>query len=297
MTRWSAFAFAALVALVGCEGTEGDVLSSLTGDGGVPGEIDAAGGDGDGGMLACDQTPACPPPSAGEVTVCGSIVDLADSSIIEGDSVTVRVFDLLELTTNPTNPDPLVAVAPDECGRFEAGEISSFFPGLIVITTDDDDQLGGEYRRRVASLVDADPGQVVLRNAYALRSDTDSQWATAAGLASGSFADQGTLLPIFIDVTKPPVAPFQGAPVSGVAIDQGGLGGGEDYYFTDSNPLTRTTPSEAAPTTGPNGTGLWTGGLPGSNYDGDKAGCTFESVNGIGLPAFLQAQEMLGTCK
>lgn len=291
----------------GCTGTEGDVLTSLHGDGSVSVPdgsalaIDAASGDAraqsadGGGMCAMDGP--CPTPPLGQITLCGRVLDLADTSPLggaagqAGESVRVRVFDPIALTAGQS---PLLEVQADSCGWYVATGAAGFLT-LVVLLTDDDDEIGGDFQR-VGSLISVSPGQVVRANAFALRTVTDNAWSASAGI-SGTFAGNGSVIPIYVDLNQPAQAPFQGAPVAGVVMTEaGGDPGNDDFYFTDTQPLVRSTIPSSATSTGANGTAILDDSSLPTPIGGTKSGCTFDDVNTITVNNMVLVQELNGTC-
>jgi hypothetical protein len=154
---------------------------------------------------------------------------------------------------------------------------------------------GDGYSRTVA-VISTTLGSPVLANALALTETADQAWADAAGLGGPSFSDVGALLMLFFDVNQPAVFPFQGTPAAGDAItEDGAVQADDDYYFSDTDALTRTIVAPALTVTGPNGSGLIINTAPLSQYTGDRPNCSFDNTNGV-LPGIVQAQEIYGTC-
>src|SRR5262249_28394341 len=122
---------------------------------------------------------------------------------------------------------------------------------------------------------------------FILRHDTDDAWSAAAGdLPAGqTFGSMGVYVPIYIDGQKPPVGPFAGTPTAGVTIiKSGSVIAANHYYFSDSDPPSRTTVSPTQPSTGANGTGLFIN-QPGldpamSGMGAEPTGCTWPSDPG-----------------
>jgi hypothetical protein len=99
--------------------------------------------------------------------------------------------------------------------------------------------------------------------AWVTRHTTDAKWSSSAGV-SPSFGTQGVYVSIFLSGAA--LAPFDATPTPGVtiAIDNPSGTGAErdivdtkDFYFGDSTPLARTTPSSTLAVSGVNGTGLF----------------------------------------
>jgi hypothetical protein len=230
------------------------------------------------------------PHSTPGITICGRVLDLEDTSPVSGQNINVRVFDPIALAAGSS---PLLEVQPDSCGWYVATGAAGFLT-LVVLLTDDED-LGGNFQR-VGSLISVSPGQVVRANAFALRTTTDASWSAAAGI-SGTFAGNGSVMPIYVDLNQPPLAPFQGTPVSGVTVtDNGANPGNDDFYFTDTTPLSRATVSSGAASTGVNGAAILNDQTLPTPVGGNKSGCTFDDVNTITVNSMLLVQELNGSC-
>jgi len=284
------------LALAGCTTTSGDVLVSLNAADGAVGGQDARVNDGGAGKFdasaACAAPPDCPPIAfPGTLSVCGRVIDLATSQPIPGDGViSVSFFNFIDFGGGPS----LGGADVDECGRFVAENVIGVLPGFVVMSADDDDLSGGDYVR-VVSVIDSQVGQVVRANAYALRATREQTWSTTAGVPS-NFDDVGALLPIFVDFNQGPTGYLQGAPVAGVTITQDGSPvTGNDYYFPGGGAVERDTVDPALTTTGADGSGLFVNALVTFEYSGEKAGCTFPTVDGL-LFGAIQVQELVGTC-
>lgn len=276
-----------------CSVTDGDVLRSRS-DAGTP-SFDAA--DSDAG-LDCSLDGPCPLPAAGDFTVCGRVYDLETTEPLTstsalGSALSLSLYDLSEL--DDREDPPIATTTPDECGWYFFAKVPGLVSGAVALTSDDTAQ-DGEVLSWVGSAVEISPGQVRRVNAFALSSATEASWAQSAGLAANSFA-QGSLFTIYSDLSRPPLGPFQGAPVSGVEITRNGVPlGGDDYYFSDPVPLDRRTINPALATTGANGSGLMTGLALSNKASGTKAGCDFVEVIAMTLQPIVQVQEIRGTC-
>jgi len=277
----------------GCVDTEGEVLSTLGGDGGAGTDGGAAADGGpDAAVDPCAAELPCPTPVPGSVTVCGRVLDVETSDAIPGGgNVNVEFFNVVDFEISPSLAD----TEADECGRYVVENIFGALPPFIVASTDDDVLLGGEYVR-VISFVPSTIGSAVRSNVYAMRSATDDAWATASGLGN-TFSDIGSSIFIFIDATAPPVMPFQGAPVSGVTItEEGASAPSRDYYFSDGDQLSRAALAPAQSQTGVDGSGIITGPFPTNEYSGAHGSCTFPDIRGAAISGIVQVQEMLGSC-
>jgi hypothetical protein len=84
-----------------------------------------------------------------------------------------------------------------------------------------------------------------------VRITTDAAWTSTAGdpFDGASFAEKGVIAGIFL---------LEGVPVEGMVLkrDPDGVVPADDFYFSDANPLTRTTVDPLQDATGPNGTAL-----------------------------------------
>jgi len=277
----------------GCVDREGEVLSSVGGDGGA--RADAPLGDAgiatDGDVAPCEEEVACAAePLPGAVTVCGRLLDVETSAYVGDPAVEIRFI-------NPIASDltVLATTHPDACGRFVVDNVLGLLPGYVIVTTDDDNLLGGDYVR-VASMIPVALGNSVRTNVFAMRADTDVAWSAAAGLGDRTFSERGAVVAIFLDARKAPVSPFQGAPIEGVAItEDGAVDAARDHYFADTQPSSRATLAPARALTGANGSAIMTGPLPTHEYSGTHAACVFGEVRGA-IPGLVQVQEMFGTC-
>ena len=292
-------AFALLLACAACSTTEGNVLTTVSGDGGNGGGD--GGGDGDGGagidaMDPCAADGVCTPPMPGDTTLCGRVLDIETSAAIGSGAAEiprVRIFDPLEFAINPTGADAIAEVAPDECGWFSV-TIDALF-GFTVVHTGNEEITASAPFVNVATNVSAGAGQIVRINAYALRDEVDTQWSTSAGLA-GTFSDGGAFVMMYIDLEADAVvSPFQGAPVTGVTIDVT-IGGGVDYYFADDGAITRSSIDTNATSTLTSGAGILLQPPSLSSIGGDHPSCTFSDITALALPGLIQVQELDGSC-
>lgn len=237
----------------------------LVNDAGVRTCVGTGGGGGD-----CSQPLPCPAPSANKLTLCGRIFDLEDSRPLDdGDAsngepwrgVEVRIYDPINFVLNPGSL-PTVTTAPDQCGRFLIADVAPFPDGYIAVATDDLSGSGADVYVLTGIAALTTPGQTLAGlRAFVFRRTTDQAWSTAAGLTSMTFSQMGVYVPIFL--SGPAAAPFPAGPTAGVtitAIDNSGVRMTQpdnDFYFDDTDPLTRKTLSKTRPTTGANGTGLF----------------------------------------
>ncbi len=286
-----------VAALLGACNTEGDVLGARNGDGDGGGSGTDGGGSGVDSADGCPLQPDCPQPPSGDITLCGRVVDLETSQPITTDPPDVRVFDPTKLRQDPLNAVELAVVTPDVCGYFTT-TIDGSSEGLVVHTGSI--PIFSNDPRRVISLVMTQPGQVYRQNAWVLGRTVDQRWSTDANLSGPSFAESGSILPIFVNVNQqaPDGSPLQGVPVAGVAMtaDGSALTDGA-YYFSDADSLTRSTVAPAQMTTGTNGSGLWrSAGGAFSMLSGTKTSCTFPKAQGSVILGMVQVQEIAGSC-
>lgn len=280
----------ALIALAGCA-VEGNVLRSGEDGGGADAIVLDGGGDAGG----CPAVGDCPDPPAGDITVCGRVLDLQTSSPITAGPPTVRVFDFVDLRLDPAAAIAAATVTPDACGWFTT-TVDGLI-GIIVVHTGELPPATGDHRR-VVEVVTTAPGQTVRANAWALRGDTDAAWSAAAGLGGETFADLGSLLAIYVDVDQPAVPPLQGAPLAGATVLINGQDvPADDFYFADPGPLARSqlVPGQAA--AGADGSGLLRDVPPLAEVSGQAPGCAFPAVNTLSIGGTLQVQEIAGTCQ
>ncbi|MEM9492546.1 MAG: hypothetical protein AAGC55_25585 [Myxococcota bacterium] len=272
MMRWTIVVsvLGTLLATGGCLSAEGDVLL-------------APGGDlGDG----CAEL-SCPSPQPGMATVCGRVIDLETSQPITESPPEVRIVDF-------TGSIEFAELEVDSCGRFSA---QVFGAGLLsVVHTGGIPETGGY--RQVASVADIEIGGIQQVTAYALRADTDSRWAQAAGLDDDGFGVQGAQAAIFVDITQPAVAPLQGTPVTGASLVVNGVfSPAQEFYFADEAPEQRSEIVSTAQSTGQNGTGILREGTV-ATYGGSHPNCTFsEQIVAARIAGVIQVQEITGTCQ
>jgi hypothetical protein len=276
----------------------------------IDGAVDAPVTDG-----AIDGTPVdvcadplpCAAPSAGHVTLCGQLFDLGTSAAIQADaptgaacdlgnpadpcSLTVLAFDVIEVVSNPTDPQPLDAdsIVVDDCGRFQVIDAMAPTSTRVALLAA---PIAGDDYRRAGIVFGATSGQAVDGlELHALSSATDAAWSAAAGLEGDTFASLGVIVGIFTNA---------GTPVDGVTI-QTGTGTqfpADDFYFDDTDPASRLSVNPAATATGANGTallidhpsiGLYTGSTP-------PDGCTWPSAQAATIAGLVFVQPFEASC-
>jgi hypothetical protein len=238
----------------------------LVNDAGVRTCVGTGSGSGD-----CNQPLPCPAPSANNLTLCGRVFDLDDSSPLDdGDSgngepwrgVELRVYDPIAFIATPSSP-PLLTTTPDSCGRFVIADVARPTDAFIAVATDDLTSGGADTYVLTGIAAPTTAGETLAGlRAWVFRRSTDMTWSTAAGLGgTTTFSQMGVYIPIFVSGAAK--APFPASPTAGVTIaslDQHGVrttNADSDFYFDDSDPLTRSTLSKTRTMTGANGTGLY----------------------------------------
>jgi len=229
---------------------------------------------GTGGSTDCSQPLPCPAPTgSNNLTLCGRVYNLDDSTPFDDGkpedgepykTIELRVYDPISFVGNPSTAMPLTTAAADSCGRFVITEVSRPTDGFIAVATEDvTDGSNTDQYVQTGIAAPAAGGQTLsgLR-AWVFKRSTDQAWSSAAGLSGGTtFGSVGVYIPIFL--SGPAVAPLPAGPTAGVTIAPVDTTGNrnpkpmQDYYFTDSAPLSRKTASATPSSTGANGTGLY----------------------------------------
>jgi hypothetical protein len=254
----------------------------------------------------------CPAASPGRVSVCGQLVDVATDQQLTAAmpwfgvcgsgmeatdgacELAITFYDALDFAGNPTGATPLGVseLILDDCGRFTARDIQRPSLGFLGIGIDDASGAPDDHRLTgVAFPVSS--GQVIPRTrAYALTNGTDDAWAAQAGLGASTFVDRGAVLTMFVDA--------DGNAVSGVGVtSNGSQRPGDDYYFSDVDPRTRTTVAPALTSTGPNGCSLMLNSalVEHSGTGGEPTGCSWSSSLAASIAGvlFVQRTELENT--
>ncbi|RMH41306.1 MAG: hypothetical protein D6689_11505, partial [Deltaproteobacteria bacterium] len=256
-------------------------------------------------------TIACPTPDGGKVSLCGQLYDVqtgmmirdpdADGSPCESPtadgpcSLSVQVYDPLAFAGNPTATPPLPAdfISVDNCGHFVAKNVMVSFSGFMAIAVDDAGATDARRLTGIAFPVQVGEARKGLR-AFSLASSTDQMWTTTAGEPFGSdktFVDKGVYGVVFF---HPDAA--TGAPVEGVTVTAGGTTRpDDDFYFSDTAPLSRSTVDPALDRTGPNGMALMVNisGLPFLSGVGGDIGdnCEWQSESAASIAGVLFFRE------
>jgi len=283
----------AAAAWAGCT-TEGEVLHGGDDGGGSP--VDAASsGDGATDADPCVDPGPCPAPPAGDITLCGRVIDLETSLAVRSGGPEIRVFDPVAFASDPDGAVAAAVVTPDSCGWFST-TVDGLL-GVALVHTGPFPPATSSYQR-VIQRVDADPGQAVRINAWVLRGVTDAAWSAAAGLGGQTFSDLGTTLLIFADVNAPALPPLQGTPVAGVTATKNGLSApADDYYFSDTEPLGRATVDPGGAVTGADGSALVVNVSAVTVLDGDATGCGFSAGMAPSFAGLFTVREVPGNCQ
>jgi hypothetical protein len=255
-------------------GACGPNTSVVVSDAGVRTCVGTGGGGND-----CSVPLPCPAPSgSGNVSLCGRVYDLEDTKPLDDGNpdngepwktVELRVYDPIAFVANPAGARPIVKALPDSCGRFAILEVERPSNGFIAVATEDVTGADGMptlgdnlVQTGIAAPATAGVPITGMR-AFIFKRTLDQTWSTAAGLTGGNtFGKMGVYIPIFVSGTAAP--PFLAGPTSGVTIAQVDPATGtrtphpmNDYYFDDTDPLTRRMVSSSRAMTGANGTGLY----------------------------------------
>jgi hypothetical protein len=259
-----------------------------------------------GGLLPCDQEIACPDPGAGKMMICGRILDLKNSefmtNVTGSDPSTilkVGFYDALGFAGGASTPQ--FRVSPDVCGRYVSADAShpgvdtaSLSAPFVAVGVDDaSGNLGQGTFALVGIAMPAAAGNKIAGvRTYAI-ANADANWQCG----TSSCLSQGIYMPIFIDTNGIDTGHYPGAPKAGVTIiADTATDPASDYYFSDTNPLTRTALGSGS-STGANGTGIFVGG-PTQDYGGtNPVGCTWMKNLGGTIPNVVFVQEKLTGCQ
>jgi hypothetical protein len=210
---------------------------------------------GTGDVVNCDTPILCPQPDGDRFMACGRVYDTGTTTEVRK-VMRIGFFDALGFATNP-DVAPEFTVLTDECGRFKSTDggshngtaIPSTAPFIVVSVDDngatDEFVLTGIGLETIAG--DVTEGV----RAFATSKATATAWGH-------NLVTQGAMLAIFIDKTKPAVAPFPGTPAAGVTLTIGDVpDANKDFYFSDTAPLTHGTVDDGLDVTGANGAALY----------------------------------------
>jgi len=264
-------AISRIIALAGLVAGAG-WLAGCVGCGDAGGATDGAPSD----AAAVDAEPGacwlpCPEPSSGKNTLCGQVLDfetnqpiaVADPTgrsceeIPAGErngpcSMSVAIYDAIGFAQNPTGTQPLPvdSVTMNDCGRYVAVGIPTPALGYVAVAIDDAAGSQDDTWVQTANIYAIGPGDRLDRGLYAVAATTDVEWTATAGdpFAGETFATHGVGAEIYI---------CGGEPLAGVQLgNDGGVDPAHDFYFSDSDPWTRSTIDPAQNVTGADGTVL-----------------------------------------
>ncbi len=267
---------------------------------------------GTGGTLPCGVPLSCPPPAdPAKTTICGQLLDLEDSTEIAAPggsnevctevtasgpcSLKLQIFPALPFASEPTTTPPLVPkkLRVDQCGRFRADDIEFPTGGFVAVGVDEAEGAAADVYRLSGGAALTERG-VPFTNlpVYVLRRDTDERWSEGVeGLNGQTFGELGVFVSIFIGPS--------GAPTSGVAVTRAGATvDTDDFYFSDEDPLMRTTIDPDLNVTGANGTALMVRGniTNHSGEGGDIGNCAWPSTLAKAIPGVVFTTQRIAVC-
>ncbi len=232
---------------------------------------------GTGGGNACRLL--CPNPDTGKNTICGQLVNAEDDMYIqEGNepdgtdcdpanptssgpcALSVLFYDALGFAQAPDSTPPLAtdSITVNNCGRFAGVNIKTPSLSYMAVAVDDadNDTLDNWAFTGVVFPV-ASGDKRSDQKVYVVANSTDETWTSTAGNPFGStttFASKGVFFPIYLNPgATPPDSPVAGVQITretGVPVPS------DDYYFSDTDPYTRSTVDATLDETGVNGAGL-----------------------------------------
>ncbi len=243
-----------------------DPLSTIADEEQIPGQTVCVGV---GGVGGCSADLACPTPASNKMSVCGRLYDVeTDERIIGTDAVGARCgsgdevlegpcqlkvgfYDAIEYANDPSGATELARedFFLDDCGRYVVKNVNvPLFMGIAV-----DDASGAPDTHRNTGVA-FPAAAATIRNrqkSYVITRATDEAWSVAAGApfsATNTFVDVGVYMAIFMK---------ESTPVLGVTVTGANNASrpGDDYYFTDTDPTTRSMVVAGGPT-GANGAAL-----------------------------------------
>ncbi len=259
--------------------------------------------EGVGGVNDCSMPLPCPGAASNKVTVCGRLRDVQTDAVIEEAAPTfldcdpaapsdtgpcqieISFYDALDFAGNPTGAAKLKPqnFHMDDCGRYVAENINRPSLGFLGIATEDASGAPDDHRLTgVAFPVTS--GQV--RNnqqTYVVTRATDVAWSTDPDVgfpSTNTFIDKGVFMSIFR---------HGNTPVAGVTVTSNGSPrANDDYYFTDTDPVTRLDTTPTGPT-GVNGAALLLNSslVEHSGQGGEPSGCVWPSDLAASIPGVL----------
>jgi hypothetical protein len=252
------------------------------------------------GVASCESFLPCPGADPNKVTVCGRLYDAQTDQQIraaapmilgcdEGGAqdgpceLTITFYDALEFAADPDSATELEpeSFRLDDCGRFVAENIPKPKLDFLGIGVDDGD--GGDYVNTGVAFAVISAQVEPRQKTYATRVDTDTAWSSALGL-DPTLVSRGVFMSIFLHGDDP---------VAGVRVinEAGTTDTGDDFYFTDVEPLSRNSPDADGPNndnrTGPNGVALLINSNALNFHTGEgaePAGCEWPSNYAKSIP-------------
>ena len=263
------------------------------------------------GTMGCGSPISCPNASSGHQTICGQLLDLETSQPIAATGATgtpcdpnnptadgpcalvMQAYNALQFAADPATATPLAndEIVIDDCGRFRIKNIPTSGLQFIGIGVDDSTKSPAmDLHRLTGGALPAVAGQTTKGFVeYAITKATDMKWTQQASLGASTFVDIGVYIGIFLE---------NRTPVAGVTVTRGGSPSpGDDYYFSDASPATRTTIAPSQNVTGADGTALLINGGGLILYSGqgaEPANCEWNpNLQGaeIAKVAFVEPQQ------
>jgi len=245
----------------------------------------------------CDSELTCPQADASKVSVCGRLYDVETDEQLRAAApnvadclsggaadgpceMKITFYDALEFAGNPSGATPIVPqdFLLDDCGRFRAHNLQRPSLGFLGIGVDDDDGSPDVHRLTGVAFPVVSAETRNRQKTYVVREATNQAWSDDAGLGT-SFVDQGAFMTVFHGAGD--------VPVEGVQItEMGSVEAGNDYYFSDTDPNTRSTIDLTKNSTGVNGAGIKLNSAL-VEHSGTGGGCTWESALAASIPTVL----------
>ena len=207
----------------------------------------------------------CPAPMSGLVTVCGRVHDAESSMPVRPAGkppYAVAATGAAGFAIDPGKSPPPDQTT-DPCGRFVLTDVAVPVDGRIVVYADDTaaGEVDDVYRTTAVLVNVAADQQLTGVFAFLTRQSSNDAWSSSAGMTTTSFADEGAILSVFMDLSGFPTPPWPGRPSAGVLVVRDGSGApDEDFYFSNSDKVLRTTIGAGLSATGMNGSALVVGG-------------------------------------
>lgn len=252
------------------------------------------------GTSTCAADLPCPPPSAGQMSICGRVLNVRntlplDDDVAEGgpaEGILVSAYEPLSFADNPSATPPIMTVPADTCGRYVMENVQVPATGFIAIAVDDDPGSGEDLYLLTGIAFPAAAGTFSPTVAWVTELALVEAWGAAAGQ---DFVTEGVYLPIFLN---PEVAPYpsdymEGTPVMGVKVTEGTtVFADRDFYFSDAEPLLRETIAPAQDSTGVNGSALMINtGLVNHGGTGGEGDCSWPNNLGAAIGGVVFVQE------